>query len=174
MRPSARARRRTDEAARRTVAPVAVAPVALAPVAVAPVAVALVAIDRTSRCRNMSEGTVAKGRRAEACVADYLKAQGLDILGRNVRVGRYEIDLLARDGDTIAVVEVRSRGQNAWQTALQSVSHAKRQRLRRAAQMLWTDRFGRDQSVSRIRFDVAAVDLSTPDTPIDYVRAAFT
>ena len=49
------------------------------------------------------------GRSAEALAADHLRANGLAIVGRNVRSRHGEIDLVARDGATLVFVEVRLR-----------------------------------------------------------------
>lgn len=114
------------------------------------------------------------GRRAERAVAEYLAARGYAIVAVNLRLGHLEIDVLARDAATIVVVEVRLRGERAWQKALASINTQKRKRLRRAANRLWRDRYRFDSSVQRLRFDAAGVRFS-PDgqAQIDYVRAAF-
>lgn len=114
------------------------------------------------------------GRRAEEAVADALLKQGYRVLERNVRVGHLEIDLLVRRNDLVAVVEVRYRGSGSWQGPFESVSPAKRLRLRAAGQILWSQRFVRDPTVNRMRFDVAAVDFRTDGKPVvDYVEGAF-
>jgi putative endonuclease len=74
-----------------------------------------------------------------------------------VRVGRLEIDIVARDADTVVVVEVRTRGAASWQTGLQSIDARKAARVRRAGERLWRERFERNRAVNRMRFDVAAV-----------------
>jgi putative endonuclease len=106
-------------------------------------------------------------------VAEWLQARGLALLGRNVRVGHLEIDLIARDGPVVAVIEVRTRGPGARVPALASVDAGKRQRLRAAGTILWLRRFSRLPGVERMRFDVAAVDLEAPTPVVEYVRAAF-
>jgi putative endonuclease len=114
------------------------------------------------------------GARAEQAVVAHLVAAGLEILARNVRVGRLELDVVARDGPVIAVVEVRARGPGAWVRPLDSIDARKRTRVRRAGERLWRERFARDPGVERMRFDVAAVSL-LPDggMSIEIVRAAF-
>jgi putative endonuclease len=114
------------------------------------------------------------GARAEQAVVAHLAAAGLEILAVNLRVGRFELDVVARDGPVIAVVEVRTRGPGAWVRALDSVDARKRARVRRAGEQLWRERFARDARVERMRFDVAAVEL-LPDggARIEVVRAAF-
>lgn len=49
------------------------------------------------------------GVRGENFAARFLRAQGYRILDRNVQLGKYEIDIIAQDGDTIAFVEVKTR-----------------------------------------------------------------
>jgi putative endonuclease len=98
----------------------------------------------------------------------------MNIVGRNVRVGHLEIDLVARESDAMVVVEVRTRGPGAWLGALHSVGFDKRERIRRAATILWLRRWTHLRGVKRVRFDAAAVDLSEGGAPrVLYVRAAF-
>ena len=115
------------------------------------------------------------GQRSPSGLVAHLESQGYRIVGRNVRVGRLEIDIVARDGDTILVIEVRTRGTGALQSAFGSIGHEKRTRIRRAGERLWNRRYCRDESVSRMRFDAASVVLATNgDAPvIDYAPAAF-
>ena len=114
------------------------------------------------------------GARAEAAVADYLSARGLEVLGTNVRVGRLEIDLLARDGVVIVVVEVRTRGPGSWVRALDSIDWRKRGRIRRAGERLWRDRFSRQRGVERMRFDCASVTFErTGAVLVEHIPAAF-
>lgn len=112
-----------------------------------------------------------RGRRAESAVVAWLSRHGYDILDRNLRVGRNEIDVVARSGAIIVVVEVRHRGVGAWQGPFESIDAAKRERLRTAATRLWNERFESDPSVERLRFDVAAVDFGPTGEPVvEYVQ----
>jgi len=113
------------------------------------------------------------GRRAEDAVAQYLESVGCSIVGRNLKLGRLEIDIVARQREVILVVEVRTRGAGAWTTGLGSMSRSKRDRIRRAGQRLWRDRFKADPGVDRMRFDAASVTFDGDRADIDYVVAAF-
>jgi putative endonuclease len=115
----------------------------------------------------------ALGKRAEALVAAWLVEQGYDIVATNLRLGALEIDVVARKGPVIAVVEVRTRGKTARTTPLGSVSKMKQLRLRRAGERLWQRRYRRDESVERLRFDIAGVRLDLEPPTIEYVIAAF-
>jgi putative endonuclease len=90
-----------------------------------------------------------------------------------LRVGRLEIDLVARRGPVIAVVEVRTRGASAWTRAFGSVDRQKQARVRRAGERLWQRRYKHDPSVERLRFDVASVRLDTEPPSVEYAVAAF-
>jgi putative endonuclease len=88
-----------------------------------------------------------------------------------VRVGRLELDVVAREADTVVVVEVRTRGATAWQTGMASVVGMKSRRVRAAGERLWRQRFQRDLRVNRMRFDVAVVTFGARgDALIEYAR----
>ncbi len=72
------------------------------------------------------------GRAAEVIAAIWLMAAGWRILGLRLKVQGVEIDILARRGDVLAVVEVKARATLA--EALEAVGWDQRRRLRRAAQ----------------------------------------
>ncbi len=96
------------------------------------------------------------------------------IVATNLRLGRLELDIVARDADTIVVVEVRTRGATAWQTGMESIARTKAKRVRAAGERLWRQRFLRDPSVNRMRFDVAVVTFDATGTPsIEYARGVF-
>lgn len=122
----------------------------------------------------LRRAALASGRAAEIAVAADLTACGVSIVATNVRLGRLEIDIVARDGDTIVVVEVRHRGAGAWQTGLQSITPAKAKRVRSAGERLWRERFLRDPTVNRMRFDVAVVTFGEGGrADIEYARGVF-
>lgn len=76
------------------------------------------------------------GDAAEAAVADRLVAAGWSILGRNVRVGRYELDLVAVDPGPprmLVAVEVRMRSNCGFGLPEETVDARKRIRVRAAA-----------------------------------------
>ena len=76
------------------------------------------------------------GDAAEALAAGRLAAAGWTILGRNVRVGRYELDLVAIDPGPpamLVVVEVRWRAARDYGLPEETVDHRKRARTRAAA-----------------------------------------
>lgn len=111
-----------------------------------------------------------RGRQAEDAVAAHLANRGYALIGRNVRVGHLELDIVARAGSVVCVVEVRYRGPSCWQGALESIDERKQHRLRRAAEALWQQRFAHDATVDHIRFDVASVTFVDGHPVIEYVE----
>lgn len=76
----------------------------------------------------------ALGDEAEDAVVARLMAGGWRILGRNVRIGPSELDIVAVDptAPAIVVVEVRRRGRRDFGLAEETLDHRKRRALRRA------------------------------------------
>lgn len=114
----------------------------------------------------------ALGREAERVVAEYLVKDGFVLLAQNLRLGALEIDLLAKKGGLVALVEVRTRGAGSFQGSLASIGPKKRATLLRAAERVWRERLSSMADVERMRIDVAAVTFDGEAATIDYVPAA--
>lgn len=106
-------------------------------------------------------------------MADYLRGLGYEVVAMNLRVGRLEIDIVARVGRTVIIVEVRHRGDSAWEGGLGSIRHRKQERVRRAGERLWRARYSRDESVDRMRFDAASVSFRDGSWSVEHAVAAF-
>ena len=74
-----------------------------------------------------------RGRHAENLAALFLQQQGLKLVARNYRCRFGEIDLIAREGNTLVFVEVRMRASNQFGGAAASITAAKRRKLLRTA-----------------------------------------
>ena len=100
-------------------------------------------------------GTKARrdGRGAETLAALWLMAKGWRILGVRLKTPQGEIDLLARRGSTLAVVEVKRRA--TIEQALEAVAPAQRARLRAAAETLAARR--PDWKTLSVRLDLIAI-----------------
>jgi putative endonuclease len=99
------------------------------------------------------------GARGEDAAAKFLRKNGFKILARNERIGRYEIDIIAREGDTVAFVEVKTRTSDEIADPEVNVDTRKQTHIRRAAHA-YIDQHGDDKTY--YRFDIASVLL--PDT----------
>lgn len=72
-----------------------------------------------------------RGRRAETLCALLLRLKGYRVIARRLKTPMGEIDIIARRGDTLAVIEVKSREE--WAPAMEAVTARQRGRLVRAA-----------------------------------------
>ena len=106
-----------------------------------------------------------RGAAAEALAASYLATRGLTIVQRNYRCRGGEIDLIARDGEVLVFVEVRLRRNRAFGTAAESITAAKRRRLRLAARH-YLAQLGREPPC---RFDAVLLDALETEN-IEWLR----
>ena len=96
-----------------------------------------------------------RGHRAEGLCVLALRLKGYRVLARRLRTPSGEIDILARRGRTLAVVEVKARTDAV--TALESVTAQQRRRLARAAEALAVLRPDLVADGPDLRFDVMVV-----------------
>jgi len=102
----------------------------------------------------------------------FLMARGLHILARNYRRRLGELDVIARERDTLVIVEVRSRMHQEYGGAAASVGFRKQRRIVRAAVQLLQRR--RELARLRARFDVIVVHEPLGPRPrIEWIRQAF-
>ena len=95
-----------------------------------------------------------EGARAESLAADALRVQGYQVLEQRFRYGHSDVDLVARRGAVVVFVEVKSRADERFGAASESVTARKQANLVRAASV-WLTRHGR--AWNSIRFDVITV-----------------
>lgn len=112
------------------------------------------------------------GALAEDAACALLESRGLRLLARNARYKFGELDLVMRDGDTVAFVEVRLRKDSRFGGAAVSVDAGKRRKLALAAQA-WLSSH-REFSRAPCRFDVVAVTRGDQGLACDWIPAAFT
>jgi len=114
---------------------------------------------------------LALGRAAEAVAARHLERLGYRLITTNFRARRGELDLVALDGDVLAIVEVRYRASDRYGGAAASITHAKRTRIIRAARVL----LAKNPALAKLpaRFDVVEVSGPADNLHCDLIRAAF-
>lgn len=114
-----------------------------------------------------------RGRAAEEMAAAFLRREGYQIEATNVRFKVGELDLVARNGQTLCFIEVRSRSSEEFGSALESITPMKRRRFIRAVRWYLARR--RPPWLGPMRFDVVAIQ-SRPNTPpsLTLLRDAFT
>ncbi len=112
------------------------------------------------------------GQWGEMWVAAHLQRAGYIILARNWRSGPLELDIVARDGETVVFVEVRTRRgplQTALNAALESVGPHKRAHVLEAAQAYL---LAHELEDAPWRVDVAAVAVQGEEWRVEIIRDA--
>ena len=111
------------------------------------------------------------GKHGENLAERELRRLGYAIIARRYRTRYGEIDIVARDGDTIVIVEVKARVTNEFGTAAEAVTRAKQRRL---ASMATEFRVRKRLTARPCRFDVVAIDGPAFNPRISIFRCAFT
>lgn len=111
------------------------------------------------------------GALGERAAAKALRCAGFKILARNARLGRYEIDVIAREGSTTAFVEVKTRRTDDPVRPEDNVGPAKRRHIQTAAR-IYADR--ENDPEMYYRFDIVSVVLPEQGKPqVTILRDAF-
>ena len=110
------------------------------------------------------------GRRAEEAACRFLRRSGYRVIARNVRSRFAEIDIVARDKDTLCFVEVKARRSDRFGLPQESVLGRKQVKLRMAAEAFLKDKGWQDAAG---RFDVVAVFGDDEDLRCELIKDAF-
>jgi putative endonuclease len=113
--------------------------------------------------------TRARGRIGEDRAAEWLRRQGYEIVERNVATRSGEIDVVARDGETLCFIEVKARSNRAYGPAIEAVTPWKQRRLARASALYLLA----NPTDAPCRFDVLGMDLEDGTWSYTLVRDAF-
>ena len=117
------------------------------------------------------EARRAQGDAAEERACRHLEGAGMTIVERNFRARGGEIDIVARKGDVLVFVEVRSREVPGFGTPEESVTPAKRRRIVGAARRYLSG--VPSSSWREARFDVIAIEGTGDAAAIRHYQAAF-
>lgn len=102
----------------------------------------------------------AVGDIGEEIAAEYLISRGFHIVDRNVVRHRVEADILAREGKTWVIVEVKTKYGHEYGLPQEMVGPHKQQQLRRFANSLISE-----HGEIAVRIDVVAVTLARGEEP---------
>ena len=105
----------------------------------------------------------------ETIAVNCLKEHGYQIIKRNYRTKFGEIDIIAKDGDTIVFVEVKARKSTAYNPK-EAVTGSKKRKISMVA--LYYLKTTRQTNV-RARFDVVAIDSGKTSGTVEIVKNAF-
>jgi putative endonuclease len=110
------------------------------------------------------------GKTGEDLACRELERRGYAILARRWRQRAGEIDIVARDGDTLVFVEVKARDGRRFGAPAEAVSPFKQRRIAQlAVQYLTRNRV----AACRCRFDVVSVDVDAGRPVVEVFQNAF-
>jgi putative endonuclease len=102
------------------------------------------------------------GMLGEKLAKDFLKKRGYRVIETNYRCAEGEIDIVARQRDYLVFIEVRAKKSRDFGSPEESVTPAKKERLRNAAARYQQEHDNLPQSW---RIDFVAVELDRKDKP---------
>jgi putative endonuclease len=119
---------------------------------------------------SMTDARQAVGVLGERVAARWLARRGWAVVAQRFRSGHRDLDLVARRGDLVAFVEVKTRRGLAFGDPVEAVGWRKQRELVRSA-WVWIDRRGRPGEA--YRFDVIGVLLTAAGVRVRHVEGAF-
>jgi len=110
------------------------------------------------------------GKNAEDLAEEYLRGLGYEIVARNYTISHNEIDIIAKDGNYLVFVEVRSKTGLDFGKPEESLTMGKRKQVRKAAEMyLHQNPFLN----LLIRLDFIGITFNGEKTVINHLKNAF-
>jgi putative endonuclease len=110
------------------------------------------------------------GQKGEDLAVAFLKGLQYVILERNYRCKLGEVDIIARDNDTLVFIEVRSRSSLAFGLPQESINRRKRHQISKVALEFMSRRRFKNTPA---RFDVIAISFEQGKEKVDHIRDAF-
>lgn len=94
------------------------------------------------------------GKEGEKAASSFLEKKGYSILTTNYRVRKSEVDIIAKQGDTVVFVEVKKRRNTHYGMPESFVSESQQERIQRAAEHYQEE----ENWNGEIRFDIIAIE----------------
>lgn len=112
------------------------------------------------------------GQLTEDIAAQYLTAQGLILVEKNVHCRQGEIDLILQDHDTLVFVEVKYRKNNNFGGALAAISLSKQKKIKHCV-AFFLHQSGLNEYNTACRFDVIALEGNINQPQVTWIKNAF-
>lgn len=109
------------------------------------------------------------GRKGEEIAKEYLRSIGYDILEENWLCHPLEIDIIAKDGKELVIVEVKARGTDSYEHPTEAVSNKKIRFLVNAAEA-----YIQQKDINTdTRFDVISIVFGKGSYQLEHFKDAF-
>jgi putative endonuclease len=105
----------------------------------------------------------------EAEALRFLQGKGFQLMDRNIRFKRWEVDLVLLDGEELVIVEVKARCTAQIGEPWRAVTKSKQRQIIKVA-----DRYVQDNQIDRnVRFDIVSIVHNQFQTSIEHIPDAF-
>ena len=118
----------------------------------------------------MTKERLALGRLGETLALKKIKSLGYRCVTQNYRCPLGEMDLIARDGDTLVFIEIKTRKGKTLDYAKEAIDARKKRQLSKVALAYMKAHHCCDV---KSRFDVVAINLDGDEKEIEVVKDAF-
>jgi len=109
------------------------------------------------------------GKKGEQMAVDFLTKRGYDIVERNYRFDKAEVDIIAKKESTLAIIEVKTRSTSDFGDPQDFVKPKQIQRLVKAVDEYVTE----NQLNVEVRFDIIAIVKENKGFTIEHLENAF-
>lgn len=110
------------------------------------------------------------GTKGERLAADFLIRHGFEVIERNFRYNRGEIDIITRKGKLISFCEVKTRRSDTYGSGEEAIDLKKRKQIQKVAEGYILEHKLDDYD---FRFDVVVVEMRRSSTKIRIIEDAF-
>ncbi len=119
----------------------------------------------------MKDTSKALGSKGEDLAVQYLKKKGFKVIERNYHCPAGEIDLIAREKNTLVFVEIKARSSSDFGLPQEAVDRFKQRKMIEAARTYLAERHLTEDIPAR--FDVVAIQLTPTGPDIELIKDAF-
>jgi putative endonuclease len=109
------------------------------------------------------------GEIGEGLAVKFLKKKGYKIIKQNYRTRIGEIDIIAREGDTLVFIEVKTRESIAYGRPFEAVDYFKKRKIANVA-LLYLKQL---KEIPPCRFDVVSIYFDQGSPACELIRDAF-
>lgn len=109
------------------------------------------------------------GKKGEELAVEYLLKKGYKIVARNYKYQKAEVDIIARKGNILSIIEVKTRSTPEFGNPQEFLKAKQIQRLVKAV-----DHFVTDHNMDvEVRFDIIAIIKNKSGTKLEHLEDAF-
>ena len=116
-----------------------------------------VVLKASNTVKNSNTSNILKGKAFEDKAVAFLEEKGYEILERNSHFHHLEMDVVARDGDTLCFIEVKGRKEHSYLSGVYAIDRGKQRRLRTWA-TAYLCKHSYSLTETACRFDVVSIE----------------